>query len=35
MPPEPSATPQLRQYHKGSRYTIEEQKIIEPYKIAF
>ena len=25
----------LRQYQKGSRYTVEEQKIIEPYRDAF
>lgn len=35
MPPEPSQTLRLRQYRKGSRYTVEERKIIEPYKVAF
>jgi hypothetical protein len=35
MPPEPSENPGKRQYRKESRYTIEERKIIEPYKDAF
>jgi hypothetical protein len=35
MPPEASMNLQFRQYRKGSRYTIEERKIIKPYKIAF
>jgi hypothetical protein len=35
MPPEPSEKPRLRQYRKGSTYTSEERKIIEPYKVAF
>jgi hypothetical protein len=35
MPPEPSENLGKRQYRKESRYTIEEWKIIEPYKDAF
>jgi hypothetical protein len=35
MPPEPSENSGRRQYRKGSRYTVEERKIIEPYKDAF
>ena len=35
MPPEPTPNPWLRQYRKGSRYTVEERKVIEPYKVAF
>jgi hypothetical protein len=36
MPPEPSsANPTRRQYWKNSKYTIEEQAIIEPYQDAF
>ena len=35
MPPEPSENSGRRQYWKGSRYTVEERKIIEPYKDAF
>jgi hypothetical protein len=35
MPPEPSENARLRQYRKGSRYSVEERKIIEPYKVAF
>ena len=35
MPPEVSGKQALRQYRKGSRYTVEERKIIEPYKDAF
>jgi len=35
MPPEPSKKLGLRQYQKGSRYTVEEWKIIEPYKDVF
>jgi hypothetical protein len=35
MPPEPSENAGTRQYQKESKYTIQEQKIIEPYKDAF
>jgi hypothetical protein len=35
MPPEPSENMGMRQYRKESKYTIQEQKIIEPYKDAF
>jgi hypothetical protein len=35
MPPEPLENPRVRQYRKGSRYSVEERKIIEPYKVAF
>jgi hypothetical protein len=35
MRPEPSENQGHRQYRKGSRYTGEERKIIEPYKDAF
>jgi hypothetical protein len=35
MPPEPSENAGMRQYWKESKYTIQEQKIIEPYKDAF
>jgi hypothetical protein len=35
MPPEPTPNPWLRQYWKGSRYTVEEWKVIEPYKVGF
>jgi len=35
MPPEPSENLQLRKYQKGGRYTDEEQRIIEPYKVSF
>ena len=35
MPPEVSEKQALGQYRKGSRYTLEEHKITEPYKDAF
>jgi hypothetical protein len=35
MTPGPSENLRLRQYRKGSRYTVDERKIIEPYKVAF
>ena len=35
MLPEVLRKQALRQYQKGSRYTVEEQKIIKPYKDAF
>jgi hypothetical protein len=35
MLPEPSENVGTRQYQKESKYTIQEQKIIEPYKDAF
>jgi hypothetical protein len=34
MPPEPSENMGTRQYWKESKYTIQEWKIIEPYKDA-
>jgi hypothetical protein len=35
MPPEPSENLRLRKYRKGGRYTDEERRIIEPYKVSF
>jgi hypothetical protein len=35
MLPEPSENVGTRQYRKESKYTIQERKIIEPYKDAF
>jgi hypothetical protein len=35
MTPQPSENPGYRQHQKGSQYTVEEQKIIEPFKDAF
>jgi hypothetical protein len=35
MPPEPSENAGTRQYQKESKYTIQEWKIIKPYKDAF
>ena len=35
MPPEPAEKMGKRQYRKESKYTVEERKIIDPYKDAF
>jgi hypothetical protein len=35
MLPEPSENTEMRQYWKESKYTIQERKIIKPYKDAF